>query len=51
MKVETYIIASNTASPVGRVVKIYVDAIVYIGNFIMCLMSHTPIMFNSMSSP
>ena len=36
MKVEIYIIVSITARPVGRVVKIYDEAIVYIGNFIMC---------------
>ena len=36
MKVEIYIIVSITARPVGRVVKIYAEAIVYIGNFIMC---------------
>ena len=50
MKVETDI-GSITASPVGRVVKIFADAIVYIGNFIMWLMSHISIMFNIMASP
>ena len=54
MKVKTYIIASMTANPVGRVVKIYAetfyaDIIVFICNFIMCLMSHSPIMFNIMA--
>jgi len=40
MKVGTDIIANITASPA-----FYANAIVFICNFIMCLMSHSPIMF------
>ena len=54
MKVETNIITSFTASPIGRAVilaimcvKIFIiDVIIFIGSIIMCLTSHCPIIFS-----
>jgi hypothetical protein len=40
MKVETNIIASNTASPVIYVETFKTNAIVFIGNVIVCMTSH-----------